>query len=138
MVEKDNPVGRLLDDLGFDLVSDLERQSADAIRKLRAHERLEIKLKVFVQPGNSSDIQRFRAKGVTCDVSEGGARLLLPLPLTPGDVYRVGFDSEEIDLPIVFARCMRCRFVREGAFESGLLFFNRINLGTLDGSARSD
>ncbi len=123
-----NGQGSVLDEFGFDLVADLERQSMDSIRKLRAHERLEVRLNIVVRPGNASDMSRFQAKGLTGDLSEGGTRVLLPVPLTPGDIYRVEFDKEQVDLPMVFARCMRCRLVRENTFEAGLAFFNKITL----------
>lgn len=131
---KREDAGSVLDELGFDLVADLERQSLEGIQKMRAYERLEVKLTVFVQPGNSSDLQRFRAKGFTADISAGGARLFLPLPLTPGDIFRIEFDSKQIELPMVFGRCLRCRLVREGTFESGLIFFNKISLSGFDPS----
>ncbi len=126
--KNENGGSSVLDDFGFDLVSDIERQSMDSIRKLRAHERLEVRLNIIVAPGNSSDTSRFKVKGVTGDISEGGSRVLLPLPLTPGDIYRVEFDKAQADLPLVFARCMRCRLVRENTFEAGLAFFNKISL----------
>ena len=125
---RDEASGSVLDDLGFDLVSDLERQSADNIRKLRAHERIELRLGVVVRPGNSSEVARFAARGKSVDISEGGMCVLLPTPLTPGDIYRVEFEDDDVDLPLVFARCLRSRFVREGTFEAGVSFFNKVPL----------
>ena len=49
-------------------------------------------------------------------------------PVTVGDVYRLQFDKASIDLPLVFARCLRCRLVREDAFEAGFTFFTPISL----------
>jgi hypothetical protein len=53
---------------------------------------------------------------------------LLPLPLLVGDVYRLQFERNTLDLPLTFARCVRCRLVREDAFEVGFAFFSAICL----------
>ena len=50
------------------------------------------------------------------------------IPLQVGDVYKLEIEKGEIDLPILFARCLRCRLVREDAFESGFAFFNTVKL----------
>lgn len=113
----------------FDLLSDLERQTPDEIRKQRSSERIEIKAPVVIHPGNASDTgHKEPVSGVTGDVSAGGSRVMSPVPLHVGDVYRLAFERNVLDLPTTFARCMRCRLIREDAFEVGFLFFTRIEL----------
>ena len=71
---------------------------------------------------------KFKVKGVTGDISEGGCSVLLPIPVPVGDVFRLHFDRSQLDLPMTFARCLRCRLVREDAFEAGFVFFKAIAL----------
>ena len=51
-------------------------------------------------------------------------------PVLVGDVYQLHFAKGELDLPILYARCLRCRLVREDAFEAGFAFFEKIVLAT--------
>jgi hypothetical protein len=115
-------------DLDPELLQSLERQKGDEVSKARMHARVDAKLKVVVRPGNSSEALRFKLQGITADLSRGGCRLILPLPVAVGDVFRIEFESSEHRIPLVFARCLRCRLVREDAFESGFSFFSPIEL----------
>ncbi|MEO1128941.1 MAG: hypothetical protein AAFX05_04435, partial [Planctomycetota bacterium] len=45
-----------------------------------------------------------------------------------GDIYLVSLDRTKLDLTPIFVRCLRCRLVRDDAFEAGLKFFNTIDL----------
>jgi hypothetical protein len=58
-------------------------------------------------------------------------------PMLVGDVYQLRFAKGELDLPIVYARCLRCRLVREDAFESGFVFFEKIELASSEPSGES-
>ena len=51
-----------------------------------------------------------------------------PIPISVGDVYRLRFDKKVLDLPIVYARCLRCIYLREDAFEVAFQFFTSITL----------
>ncbi len=127
----DNPLesgGLLGSDEAFGLLRDLERNTPDEIRRQRAHFRLSVKASVILQPGNASELLKLKLKGVSGDVSEGGCSVLFPLPLRVGDVYRLSFDRQVLDLPLTFARCVRCRLIREDAFEAGFTFFASISL----------
>ena len=112
----------------FGLLRDLERNTPAEIRRQRAHFRLAIKAGVILQPGNAHDLLKLKIQGVTGDVSEGGFSGLFPIPICVGNVYRLQFDRKELDLPLTFARCVRCRLVREDAFEAGFAFFSPIAL----------
>jgi c-di-GMP-binding flagellar brake protein YcgR len=129
MFEETSAPGRLLDDdEAFHLIQELAANTPESIRRQRAHFRLSVKAAVVAQPGNASDMLRIKLKGITGDVSEGGCSAIFPIPLQVGDIYRLQFDRASLDLPLVFARCVRCRLVREDAFETGFAFFAHISL----------
>ena len=129
MLDETGSQSQLADgDSAFDILQDLERQTDDRCRVNRSHERLALKAKVIVQPGNTSDLLKLKVQGVTGDISEGGCRAMLPLPITVGDIYRLQFDCPEYEFPLVFARCVRCRLIREEAFEIGLKFLTPLKL----------
>ncbi|RMF72110.1 MAG: PilZ domain-containing protein [Planctomycetota bacterium] len=112
----------------FDMLQELERNTPDEIRRQRTSFRISIKAKVTLLPGNASELLKFRVQGVTGDLSEGGCRALFPMPVVVGDIYRLEFDRETIDLPLTFARCVRCLLLREDAFEAGFMFFTPVSL----------
>ncbi len=116
------------DDWAQTLLSELEQQTPEAIRKLRTSERHEISVPVLIKPGNASDSHKSAVNAVTGDVSSGGCQVMSEIPLNVGDVYKLDFEKGELDLPTVYARCLRCRLVREDAFECGFAFFNQIKL----------
>ncbi|MGP1273040.1 MAG: PilZ domain-containing protein [Phycisphaerales bacterium] len=131
------------DDLNFDawahsLLRELESQTPEAIRRQRSSERASAKIGVRIAPGNASDADRPALEGVTGDISTGGCRLMSARPLLVGDIYRLTFDRGEFDLPTVFARCVRCRLVREDAFESGFAFFTKVELASPEAAAASN
>lgn len=114
------------------LIEELEKQSLQEMRRLRAHERVDLHVRVTLEPGNASDRGEFRVEGKTEDVSAGGFLGIFPDPPRVGDVYRVRFDPRDLDLPVAFAQCRRCRLVRDGAFEAGFSFFSPISIGPTD------
>ncbi len=124
----DDSTGKLSTDEAFDLLQDLERNKTEDIRRQRAYFRLAVKSAVILQPGNTSDLLRFKVKGVTGDISEGGCSILFPLSPRVGDIYRLQFDKNLLDAPLAFARCVRCRLIREDAYEAGFAFFRPITL----------
>lgn len=128
---------------GFDawaqtLLRELEQQTPEAIRKQRSSERQDISVSVCIRPGNASDRLTIPdVDGMTGDVSTGGCRVMTSRPMNVGDVYQLRFEKGELDLPIIYARCLRCRLVREDAFENGFVFFEKIELAT-GGASGSD
>ena len=112
----------------FELLRELERNTPEEIRKQRTHFRIPIKTNIVLQPGNSSQLLEFKVKGVTGDISESGLGAVFPIPIQVGDIYRLSFEQSQIDLPMMFARCMRCSMIREGHFNCGFKFFTNITL----------
>ena len=119
---------RLNEDAAFHMLQELEQNTPEEIRRQRTHFRLAVKARVILQPGNASQLLTLKIKGITGDISEGGCSVLFPIPPAVGDVYRLQFDRTVLDLPLTFARCVRCRLVREDAFEAGFAFFSPICL----------
>ena len=121
----------------IEVLHEMEQSTPDAVKRLRAHTRLSVRARVIVEPANMTERHTWRIQGVTGDVSEGGAQILLPRPLGVGDVFWLTFDRQELDIPPVFVRVMRARLVREDAFELGLKFFDRVELPTDASAAES-
>ncbi len=121
--------GGVLDEAdAFNLLAELEQNRSEEIRRQRQHFRITIKAEVLLQPGNASEILEFKVKGVSGDISEGGCSILFPIPANVGDIYRLQFNRRVVDLPLQFAQCVRCRLVRDDAYECGFRFFSPIAL----------
>ena len=127
------------EDLGFDILQDIEKQTSENIKKMRTTQRITIKAKVVLQSGNSSELLSYKVQGVMGDISAGGCGAMFPIPAKVGDIYRLSFPAGDLDLPMLFARCIRCRLVKEDAYEAGFTFFSPIRLpDTLAGGEPED
>lgn len=115
-------------DQTLQLLQELERNKPDELRSQRMHVRRQIAAPVTIRPANSSSRYQAAVNGTTVDLSEGGCQIVSPHPCGVGDVYFLDFDQKELDLPKVFARCLRCRLVNEESFETGFCFFTKIVL----------
>ena len=118
-------------------IAEMERNTPEQIKRLRSHQRIAIRAKVTVQPGNSSQRTQQGIDAVLGDISRGGCQLLSPEPLGVGDIYHLAFQRDDLDLEPVFARCLRCRLIREGAFECGFGFFKQLDLSHLEDAQSS-
>jgi c-di-GMP-binding flagellar brake protein YcgR len=124
-----NPVSELfVDDEAIGMLQELSANTPEEVQRKRAYFRLTIKAGVIAQPGNASDLVKLKIQGTTVDLSEGGLSAVFPGPIRVGDVYRLVFDPVHLDLPLTFARCVRCRLIHEDAFEAGFAFFSTITL----------
>lgn len=112
----------------MNLLEEIERSTPDAIKRERAHTRISMRSAVIIQPGNHSERRKLKIQAVTGDVSAGGCLVLSPVPLCVGDIYLLSFTRHEIDVAPLLVRCLRCRLVREDAFEVGFGFFQPIDL----------
>ncbi len=124
----DNSSGGFDEDQACELFRDLEKNTPQEIVGQRGHFRVAVKAGVTLHSATTSELFAFEAKGVTGDVSESGCGLVFPVTIRAGDVYRLEFERAKLDLPVTFARCTRCRFVREGVFEAGFRFFTDVAL----------
>ena len=129
MLDDPNSVLEAFDgDEAFSMLQELSANTPEELRLQRAHFRLTIKAGIVLQAANASELLNYKVKGVTGDVSQGGLSAVFPIPVRVGDVYRLQVDPATLDIPLTFARCVRCRLVREDAFEAGFAFFADICL----------
>jgi len=125
-------------DDALETLADFERNTPDAVKRARVATRIRIKSKVIAQPGNSGDRLKSKVQGITGDISAGGCQGLFPIPLRVGDIYWLTFDKTELDLDSVFARCLRCRLIREDAYEAGFTFFEPIDVSNAVESGKTE
>ena len=111
-----------------EILRDLEAQTSEESREKRYHKRLTAKLRVILQPGNSSDMLKLKLQGVTGDLSRNGMGAMFPLPIGVGDIFRLQFDKAHVNLPVIFARCIHCQMVSEDAYRTGFRFFTEIDI----------
>ncbi len=116
----------------LDAMAEIEQNTPQQIKTKRSHARIAVRAKVTAQPANSSQRNSFQTHGVLGDISRGGCLILFSDPLAVGDVYRLSFDRSVLDIEPLFARCLRCRLVRENAFEAGFSFFQSLDLSRLE------
>ena len=126
--EQDNIIGVNDEQLEFNTLKDIEQQTSSDIQQLRKYERTAVKASVILQPGNSSELLKFKMRGVVGDISEGGCGAIFPIPIGAGDIYRLEIELEDETHPVIFARCRRCAVIREDAYSAGFQFFNPIKL----------
>jgi PilZ domain len=119
-----------LDTDAEELISEIEQNTPDAVKSERVHARHSVRAKVTVDPASMSHRRDSAIDGITGDVSAGGALILTNRPLCVNDVYLVSFDQLLLDIPPVYALCLRVRMVRSDAFEAGLKFIAPIRLPT--------
>ena len=125
----DPPVEDLFSASGaLDAIAELEKNTNAAILAQRASERLEIRTKVGVKPADASERHLLHVECVTADISAGGCMLLAPRAILPGDLFWLTFVDSNLGLGSLFARCLRCRFVREDIYEVGFRFLSNVNL----------
>ncbi len=111
-----------------ELLEALESENPDGLGDLRSGDRLRRRGRVEVSGTHDDHPERPTVPAMLEDVSRNGCRLTSPIPLQVGDVFRIAFDREELDLPLAFGRCTRCRLIREDSFDVGLEFFGPIEL----------
>ena len=116
----------------LEAMAEIEQNTPQQIKKMRSHARIAVRAKVLAQPANSSQRNGFQTSGVLGDISRGGCLILFSDPLMVGDIYRLSYERRVLDLDPMFARCLRCRLVREDAFEAGFSFFNPLDLSSLE------
>ena len=138
MFDHGNPCAVLSEDDAMESLAELERNQPDAVKRTRSSTRISIKSKVIAQPGNSGDRLKFKIQGVTGDISARGCQVLFPIPLRVGDIYWLTFDKTELDLDSVLARCLRCRMIREDAYEAGFKFFEPVDVADAVGGGNTE
>jgi hypothetical protein len=119
-------------EVALEAMAEIERNTPQQVKTMRSLAPISVRAKVTAQPANSSQRNTFQATGVLGDISRGGCLVLFSTPIGVGDVYRLSFDRSVLDLESLFVRCLRCRLVREDAFEAGFSFFQPVDLTKLE------
>lgn len=112
--------------LDHELIEELETQTADQIRHKRSSRRVNLQAKCMLRNINASDATPIELTGITCDVSDGGCRVVLPRPVMVGDCFRLEFPDPSLGWPTMYARCVRARLINEAAFELAFSFLNEL------------
>ena len=113
-------------------ILELKANLPDDIVKQRSSQRLELRARVSARPGNSFNRNDVEFLGVTGDISQQGCQVLFSTPLQVGSIYWLEFDGADVAIGSVMSRCLRCRLVREDAFETGFQFFEKVCLSEVD------
>ena len=121
----------------LEAVTSIQSSNADAIEAQRKHRRFDIRIKVAVQPANSTDRGSLQWLGECHDISKGGCRVLTQKPLSLGSIYWIQFEPTKFEIDPVFARCVRGHLLRETAFEFGMCFLTPIELPEAETEAES-
>ncbi len=121
----------------LEAIAEIEQSTPDNIKQMRSSARISIRAKVLAQPANASQRNSFQTQGVLGDISHGGCLILFTEPLRVGDIYRLTFDKNLLHVEPTFGRCLRCRLIREDAFEAGFSFFNRVDLSKVANQSAS-
>ncbi len=116
----------------LEAIAEIEQSTPDQVKQMRSSARISVRAKVIAQPANASQRKRFQTQGVLGDISHGGCLILFSEPLRVGDIYRLTFDKKTLNVEPTFGRCLRCRLIREDAFEAGFSFFSRVELTNAD------
>lgn len=106
----------------------LDKASDNVFQTQRAHARFESNAKVTVKAANASQREDINFSAICNDISAGGCRVLSNRALMVGDLFYIVFDRNQLDVPPAFARCLRCRFLREETFEMGFAFLTPVEL----------
>ena len=110
--------------LDLDLIEELETQTAEQIRHKRTYRRVNVQTKCTLRSVNVSDPVPIDLSGVTCDISDGGCRVVFARPVMVGDCFRLDFSDPGLKWPTMYARCVRARLINESAYELAFSFIN--------------
>lgn len=103
----------------FDALLELE---STAQSTQRGAPRQQLRSKVAILPANPVDRPGHRMEGVCQNASNTGCRIVSTLPPIVGNVYWLEFDPAT-QLGKQYARCCRCRLLREDMYDAGFVFF---------------
>ncbi|MEM1185721.1 MAG: PilZ domain-containing protein [Planctomycetota bacterium] len=121
-----------------ELLEELRASTPDSVLQARAHARINVEAMVTVRHANMSQRALMQIQGYSADVSAGGCQLILPIPTFVGDIFWLSFDRNQLDLAPVYARCLRCREIRQETFEVGFTFFSPIDLRHMTAGAKDE
>ena len=81
----------------FKVLEELELNQPKDVVDARCVDEVEIKVTVWVEPGNSSERSDQKLVGTSSRVSRMSVTTVFPQPLKVGDIYRITFDRDALD-----------------------------------------
>jgi hypothetical protein len=119
------PANRQFDGNILDEIDDLIQQTASKSEQVDSAPTTGTR--VTLQPGSTSQRSEISPiTGTTRETSSTGFSAILTVPPLVGDVYLSDIEGAPTEAN-VFARCIRCRLIREDAFEAGFVFFSDLD-----------
>ena len=112
----------------FKVLEELELNQPKDVMEVRCVDEVEVKSTIWVEPGNASDRDGHKLVGMSSRIGKMNVTTVFSRPLRVGDVYRITFDKEALDLEPCYGLCRRCRFVNADTFESMLTFFAPVRM----------
>ena len=112
----------------FKVFEELELNQPKSVMEVRCVDEVEVQAKIWVEPGNASDRDGAKLVGMSSRIGQLSVTTLFPQPLRVGDVYRITFDRDSLDLEPAYAVCRRCRYVNDDTYESMLAFFAPVRI----------
>ena len=102
---------------------------SEAVCRLqRAHRRFETRSLVRIQAGSRSHRQEVDFEAICRDISAGGCKVMADQSVRVGDIFLMNFDATVVGVPPVFARCVRCQYLRDDSYEMGFRFLSPVTL----------
>ena len=105
------------------LIEELELNHPKRVMEVRCVDGVEIKATVWVESGNATDRDGHKLVGTSSRIGQLNLTTVFRWPLSVGDVYRITFDRESLNLNPCYAVCRKCCLVNEETFQSTLTFF---------------
>jgi PilZ domain len=94
----------------------------------RVHERVDCALPTTCRPATVSDSDEMRWNATICDISQGGARLLVPRRFEKGSNLAVELPGDlERESAIVFIKVVHLRREDDGAWTLGCKFVSELS-----------
>ena len=107
----------------LNLLEELELSKPEDVAELRRIDSFPFKCEATLLPGNASEWKECENQGMTRQISKRSILAVFKKTVSVGDVFRVQFDPEKLDIPHVYALCERCRIVGDQGYEAFLSFF---------------
>ncbi len=112
----------------FKVLEELELNQPKDVMEIRCIDEVEVKSTIWVEPGNASDRDGHKLVGMSSRIGKMNVTTVFSRPLRVGDVYRITFDKDVVDVESCYGLCRRCRFVNADTFESMLTFFAPVRM----------
>ena len=97
----------------YQLFEELQLNQPAQVLENKSDEESAIRIAVKIAPGNASEREGPPDTAVTSKIGKLHVVIACEFPLLVGDVYRLEFERERLDIGPVYAICRRCRMLHE-------------------------